>query len=214
MSSVVSPLIPFPNIWWWNVVLKNMAITFDVAEHFQKMTYRNRYAISGANGMIQLSIPLEGGRDQKIAMSEANISNSDRWQVQHWRTLTSVYKRSPYFEFYEPSLQNLFETKYDKLIDFNLATIHWLKKQLKASFDEVFTDEYVAAYKEEVTDMRDKVKANAKFLGTITPVYYQLFSDRNGFLKNLSMLDLLFSEGPHTIDWLNRNAAEVKKWND
>lgn len=214
MRSVVSPLIPFPPIGWWGIMLQNNSVTYDTAEHFQKMSYRNRYCISGANGMIQLSIPLKGGRDQKVAMKNVQISNSDKWQVQHWRTLTSVYKRSPYFEFYEPSLKLMFEMEFDKLVDFDLASIQWLQKQLKASFDEHFAEEYIEVYKDGVIDLRDKMRVSTEVKDINSPAYYQLFSDRNGFLPNLSMLDLLFSEGPHSLDWIKANIEEVKKWNN
>jgi hypothetical protein len=210
MSSVVSPLIPFPNIGWWYVALQSNSVIYDTAEHFQKMSYRNRYKITGANGMIQLSAPIEGGRESRAAMRDIHISNKDRWQVQHWRTLTSVYKRSPYFDFYEPTLQALFEQRFEKLVDFNLASIHWLKEQLEVSFPETFADEYIPDYGNDIVDLRHKQKARIQ---DNKATYYQLFSDRNGFLPNLSMLDLLFSEGPYSRDWINENKEDVIKWN-
>jgi hypothetical protein len=209
MPSVVSPLIPFPGIGWWGIILQNNSVIYDRAEHFQKMSYRNRYRITGANGLIQLSIPLEGGREQRTAMKDVRVSNKDRWQVQHWRTLTSVYKRSPYFYFYEPSLQNLFEQEFEKLVDFNLASIHWLKEQLSISFAEDFANEYIADCGTEYIDIRNKQKERAEIP---TSTYYQLFSDRHGFLPNLSMLDLLFSEGPYSLDWINKNRQVVEQW--
>lgn len=196
MSVIVSSFMPFPSIAWWMIAANSETIILDKAEHFEKMSYRNKYYITGANGPITLSIPLTDGREQRKAMKDVQICNKDRWQVQHWRTLVSVYKRSPYFDFYEPSLELLFHTPYERLIDFDLASIEWLKKQLKLRFNIEFADNYLKEY-EGAADMRNMKRGKEDLANT--PKYYQLFEERNGFLPNLSMLDLLFSEGPGAI---------------
>ncbi len=173
-------------------------IILDRAEHYEKMSGRNRYSISGSNNEILLSVPLVNGRNQHVAMKDVSIHNESRWQIQHWRTLVSVYKRSPYFEHYEPLLQPLFETSFTHLTDFNKATIEWVMKQLRLDFALVETDTYVKKYPADITDMRDKGKAQTGPL----PVYYQVFEDRLGFLPDLSILDLLFSEGLRSLEYL------------
>jgi len=210
---IVSAVIPFPNIYWWLQVAEADKVAFDLAEHFEKMTYRNKYFITGANGGIQLSIPLKKGRGQRTPMGEVEIDNSQRWQVQHWRTLVSVYKRSAYFEHYEPLLQPLFEQEYGKLADFNLASVLWLKKQLGLKFEEEMATIYKPSYAEADTDLRHSLKPGIEHEATKdTEPYYQLFSDRNGFLPNLSILDLLFAEGPHAMQWVHNNMALIKGW--
>ncbi len=171
-------------------------VCFDRAEHFEKMSYRNRYYIPGANGLITLSIPLINGRNQRAVMRDIKIFNRDRWQVQHWRTLVSVYRRSPYFEHYEHSLQQLFQTEYTFLTDFNLAGIHWLKENLRVTFNETFAEEYQEQYDESFTELRNIKPGYQKSPATSSPQYVQMFSERNGFLPDMSILDLLFSEGP------------------
>lgn len=182
-------------------------VYLDGVEHFQKMSYRNRYLIPAANGMIQLSIPLVKGRNQRAAMKGIKIYNAGKWQVQHWRTLTSVYKRSPYFDFYESELQELFETEYDLLADFNLATIHWLKEKLKLSFIEIFPEAYQKEYDETFIDLRS-IKPK-ETVGRDFPQYVQMFSERNGFLPDMSILDLLFSEGPHAMKWITNHKSQI-----
>ncbi len=210
---IVSAVIPFPNIYWWLQVAEADKVAFDLAEHFEKMTYRNKYFITGANGGIQLSIPLKKGRGQRTPMGDVEIDNSQRWQVQHWRTLVSVYKRSAYFEHYEALLQPLFEQEYGKLSDFNLASIQWLKKQLGLKFEEKMVNIYKHSYEEGDTDLRNALKPGMEHTAIegVEP-YYQLFSDRNGFLPNLSMLDLLFAEGPHAMQWVKNNRTLIKGW--
>jgi hypothetical protein len=199
MSVIVSSFMPFPNIAWWIKAIQADVIVFDKAEHFEKMSYRNKYYITGANGMITLSIPLVNGREQRSAMGNISISNTEAWQVQHWRTLVSVYKRSPYFEHYEQSLQQLFETPYLHLTDFNLASVRWLSAQLKLQMDIQFADTYQKET-DGAIDLRNMKRSREDNTNAIK--YYQLFEERNGFLKNLSLLDLLFSEGPATAEIL------------
>ena len=195
--TIVSPFFTFPNISWWAMVSHADSVIFDNGEHFQKMTGRNRYDISGANNPIKLSVPLVNGRNQHIPMSEVRIYNEEQWQTQHWRTLVSVYKRTPYFDHYEPGLKPLFETPFIHLTDFNRAALHWVKAQLKMKFQEEETDIYLQQYPPDVRDLRN-FKSNA----AATPKYYQVFDDRIGFLPDLSILDLLFSEGPGAGDKL------------
>ena len=201
MAAVLSPIIPFPNIQWWKLVAANPQVLWDEAEHFEKMTYRNRYYVTGPNGLVQLSIPLENGRNQRCAVSKVMISNKERWQVQQWRTMVSVYNRSPFFSFYAVTLEPVFLQPYERLIDFNMATIHWLKQQLSLQFTEDHITEYKKVYDNSTIDIRKELKPGME--RNAQPAngapYYQLFSERNGFLPNLSMLDLLFSEGPHSM---------------
>lgn len=208
MTEIITSFIPFPNIHWWTLASQADAMCFDKAEHFAKMTYRNRYYISGSNGLIQLSIPLAGGRNQRVCMAEIEISDRDRWQTQHWRTIVSVYRRAPYFEFYEMELQQLFETPFLHLADFNLATIHWLKKQLKLEFKETFITQFQKTYG-QTTDIRNMKPGIESTTNCDFPIYYQLFQERTGFLPNLSMLDLLFAEGPYALQWINDNKEQI-----
>ena len=172
-------------------VVNAETVLFDIGEHFQKMTYRNKYHISGANNSIKLSVPLINGRNQRVPMKEVCIYNDARWQVQHWRTIVSVYKRSPYFEHYEDSLKPLFETNFSTIIDYNRAAMQWVKRQLRLQFEEKETDIFIKEYPEDIVDLRYYKPVSEHF-----PKYYQVFEDRIGFLPDLSILDLLFSEGP------------------
>jgi hypothetical protein len=195
--TVVSPYFTFPRISWWMQVLKADKIIFDTAEHYQKMSYRNRYRISGSNNSILLSIPLQKGREQRTPMSQVRIYNVDNWQTQHWRTLVSVYKRTPYFEHYEPGLQQLFTQQFTHLAAFNAAAFNWVKQQLRLPIATEETSEYMAQYPDGILDLRAQELTPASL-----PVYYQVFEDRIGFQPDLSILDLLFSEGPTSISKL------------
>lgn len=202
---VISSYIPFPAISWWPHVMQAHTLLLDGYEHYEKMTLRNKYRIAGANNPIQLSIPLAGGRDQRRAMKDIDIHNEEKWQIQHWRTLTSVYRQSPFWEYYEPTLEPLFTTTYPKLVDFNRATMLWCMKQLKLEIAITDTEQYIKTYAGEDKDLR-RLKKTA-ITNDHFPRYYQLFEERTGFLPDLSIIDLLFAEGPHARTWLQQNAV-------
>lgn len=214
MQQIVTPVMPFPNMFWWSVLQGGEEVLFDVAEHFVKMSYRNRYYITGANGLIQLTVPLAHGRDQRTAMKNVLIDNNERWQVNHWRTITSVYGRAPYFEHYGPLLEPLFSQKFDTLVAFNRATIAWLQLQTGIKFSPTEVEVY-KKYDDDVTDLRGKqfmpgIEKNP--LAENYGLYYQLFSERNGFYPNLCLLDLLFSEGPAVRQVLKQHKAVIAAW--
>src|SRR5262245_53713708 len=87
-------------------------IFFRIYEDSFKMSFRNRCIIAGANGLIHLSVPLEGGRDQVKPMKDLKIANNQSWQKDHWRTIASSYNRSPYFEFYKEELELFFQKNF------------------------------------------------------------------------------------------------------
>jgi hypothetical protein len=204
MSVIVSSFISFPNIYWWTVICGADTVWLDKAEHFEKMSYRNRYKIAGANGVINLSIPIEKGRNNRAPMRDIKISNSERWQMQHWRSIISAYNRTPFFEYYAHNLEKLFTEQFTYLIDFNLASIHWLKDETKLLFAEQFPEEYVKDFETPTIDLRSLKPSHLRNNNDF-PKYYQVFSEKNGFAPNLSLLDLLFSEGPHTKQWILDN---------
>src|SRR5688572_2032811 len=96
-------------------------LLFEQYEAYQKMSFRNRCLVAGANGMITLTIPLVKGRNQKSLTKDIRMDNRSRWQDHHWKTITSCYKRSPWFDFYFDELEALYKTPCDFLVDWNFA---------------------------------------------------------------------------------------------
>ena len=214
MQQLITPYVPFPNLFWCSMAIKSAKLTFDIAEHFEKMTYRNKYVITGANGPIQLSVPLQKGRGQRTAMREVLIDNSSNWTKNHLRTINSVYGRAPYFEHFSPELEGIFEKEHIRLVDFNIETIKWVKRNVGLQYEENTVTQYQAEYEHEA-DIRKSMKSG-KIKGALPDsesLYYQLFQERNGFLPNLSVLDILFSEGPAAKEIIKQNAETINNWN-
>lgn len=192
----VAPSYTFPPISWWMQAAKAGSVAPDAAEPFEKMTCRNRYRISGPNNPILLTVPILHGREQHGRMSEIRIYNAEKWQVRHWRTLVSVYNRTPFFAYYEPLLQPLFENDYEYLADFNLASIVLINRFL----NQVVQIERGAVEAPPDQEYSEKYKIQSLQL----PPYHQVFEDRIGYQYDLSILDLLFSEGPASAGILLR----------
>ncbi|MBW0178320.1 WbqC family protein [Sediminibacterium sp.] len=186
----------FGAINYINTLFQFSNIEFEVCESFQKMSFRNRMVLAGSNGLVNLSVPLEKGRDQKQLLKDVRISYSLPWQQQHWRTIESCYNRSPFYEYYRDWLEGLYQRRPVFLLDLNREIMEWLVKQLKltARFGETAVFEPV--YSIDITDYRNRwLPRNFQENQPIIR-YRQVFEDRIGFQPNLSILDLLFCEGP------------------
>ncbi len=187
------------NIDYYSILNQNSVIEIEVFEHFKKQSYRNRSVIHGANGALNLIIPLEK-HGNRTKIQDIKIDNSQRWQKLHWRSIESAYRSSPYFEFYEDDLKPFYETEYTSLVEFNAAIQNQVIELLGIEVELTPTRSYE---KQEGIDYRVLLSPKKEASSYFTPIIYiQVFSEKNGFLSNLSILDLLFNEGPNAINFL------------
>lgn len=194
----------FGCIYEYLILCKFKNIEFDQYETFQKMSFRNRCIIAGSEGPVTLSIPLEKGRNQKLVIKEIRIANQYKWQEQHWRTIKSCYSRSPWFEYYEQDLETFYNTPYTFLVDWNQALFNWVNQKIKLDIVAGETREFEKFYSpENYLDMRNKILPK-NFSQFTLPEYQQVFQDRNSFIPNLSILDLLFCLGKESRTYLNK----------
>lgn len=97
----------FPCIYYIKKLIESKHIKIEVYENFQKMSFRNRYIIAGANGIQNLTVPVLGGREQKSLIKEVRVDNSTNWKTKHWRGLLSAYSKAPFFEYYASEIKSL-----------------------------------------------------------------------------------------------------------
>ena len=196
MTAVLLSTAYLPSINYLSRIIQADNIILEKHENFIKQTYRNRCEIATSNGKLALSIPLIKQADKEI-ISDKKISYSENWQKQHWRAITSAYKSSPYFEFFEDEFKPFYEKEYEFLFEYNtqlLQTIlHILriKKQIDFSTHFEFTPT-------NAIDFRGLSEINTAEAQIIKP-YYQVFADKFGFQSNLSCLDALFNIGLETL---------------
>ena len=195
---ILLPIFYLPPISWFAVFLKEEnEIVLEQYENFPKQTYRNRTNIYGANGRLSLIIPINHSGER--VMKEIKVSHRENWQKLHWKSIKSAYQSSPYFEFYEDKLQKIFEFESDSLIQFNLNALKIVLDILKTEKAYSLNIEYVKIPLEE--NYREKFSAK-KESEIEMEEYYQTFTDKMGFMKDLSILDLICNKGPETLTYL------------
>lgn len=176
-------------------------VLFEVEDNFQKQTYRTRCYIYGANGRLLLNIPVKQA-NSKQKTREVLVDNSEAWQKNHLRAISSAYSSSPFFEFYQDDLKDLFNDKIKYLLDFNFKCHDFISEHLELELDYTKTQKFIQDV-EQQDDFRYLADAKSKQIFNLE-AYTQVFSDKHGFLKNLSILDLLFMEGPNAYNYLKR----------
>ena len=196
MDQVLLASAYFPPIEFYHHYTKNEAIIIEQNEHFIKQTYRNRCSISGANGQIDLSIPLQK-YTSKTLIRDIKISYEVQWQKQHWRSIVSAYNSSPYFMYYDYEIMPYFEKKNNYLFDLNLEILEKLNKLLKISKPFSLSEEFTAV-NDSQSDLRYKISPKRK-PEVLLKTYSQVFDQKLGFIENLSILDLLFNKGPDSM---------------
>lgn len=190
----------FPSIIQMAAMVQASHIVFELNDNYQKQTYRNRAYIAHSNGKLLLNIPIKHTKSGiKQRTKDVMMDNSFPWQSQHWKSLQSAYRSSPYFEFYEEDLYPLFHEPIDSLLELNIKTWNILCELLDIKKEHSFTESY--QLEPEVMDLRHLVNAKSEVDQKLQP-YTQVLQNKHGFLSNLSILDLIFNEGPNAVDYL------------
>ena len=194
----ILPIFYLPPISWFAEFLDAQnEIILEQYEHFPKQTYRSRCTIYGANGKLVLILPIH--HNGKRAMKDIEISYAEDWQKLHWKSIKIAYQSSPYFEYYEDQLKQIYSSQPKSLIDFNLNALNIILKILKEEKEFSLTEKYQKT--PEATDFRAQFSAK-KESNYLFSEYYQTFSDKLGFIADLSVLDLLCNMGPESATYI------------
>ena len=189
----------FAPIMYFSKLAVYPEIYIEQHENFVKQTYRNRTIILGANGPIPLIVPVEKGRGQKISIKNLQIAYDEEWQRNQWRTIFSAYNSSPFFEYYADDIETFFRKKYKFLFDFNQQITKTILEILEISVDLNLTEDFEKVpenclnFREQISPKTHLVDPDPHFAAQ---PYTQVFSEKFGFVPDLSILDLLFNEGP------------------
>lgn len=199
MSIVIHPTY-FPSVSHYVAMMQADEIIMEVDDNFQKQTNRNRMYIYSANGIQMLNIPIKHSSNQHQKFKDVLIENDFNWQKQHFKSLEAAYRTSPYFEYFEDDIRPVFEKPQKFMMDLNLQIHEIISECLGQKLAYTKTEEFFKEVAPEITDLRHLVNGK-KDTSVFTP-YTQVFDDRHGFINNLSILDLLFNEGRHAVDYL------------
>ena len=199
MNCILHPTY-FPNVAHFVGMLKANTVYFEQCDNYQKQSYRNRTEIYASNGKLALTVPVSYTQKNRQPYKDVKIANENNWQQQHLKSLQSAYSMSPFFEYYIDDLMPLFEKPFDYILDFNLNCFEVLKDCLQLNITPIHTETFEKAPKGK-KDLRSLVSRHYK--ANSFSHYTQVFVQKHGFISNLSVLDVLFNEGPNVEMYLN-----------
>lgn len=198
-KGAIFPLFYLPPIEYFSNFLKNKNhLVIENAEHFEKQSYRNRATIHSPNGKLDLIVPVIKGAKNHTKVKDVKISYDFNWQRLHLLSLQTSYRSSAYFEFYEDELMPFYEKRWDFLFDYNEELFRLILRFLKLNLSYNYTNEFEKEYS---LDFRAKIHPKRSGRNDVN-TYFQVFEERNGFIPNLSIVDLLFNQGPQSIKYL------------
>ena len=189
-----------PNVATLAVLAKQECVNIQTQAFYQKQTYRNRTQIAGANGVLNLSIPIEKGvKGTRLVDQDVMISYDEMWQNNHWKSFVSAYQSSPFFEFYQDEFEAVFFKKQKKLLDFNMDIL-----QLIMDWLELDTQIKISTEQPLYNPTGEALISAKKATSLHLPKYIQVFESKLGFISNLNALDLICCLGPESPSYLKK----------
>lgn len=207
MNSILIHPSYFPSISHYVAIVNAQNVTFEVEDNFQKQTNRNRMYIYSPNGLQMLNIPIKHSQDKHQKFKDIRIENDFNWQKNHFKSLEAAYRTSPFFEFFEDDFRPIFEKKKEFMMDLNFEIFELINSCLGVKFDFNKTQEYFKEVDPSTTDLRSLV--NGKIDNNQYEPYTQVFDQKHGYLNNLSIIDLMFNEGRHAVNYLKQQKIQL-----
>ena len=207
MNLLIHPTY-FPSISHFVAMAQADSITFEIEDNFQKQTNRNRTYIYSPNGIQLLNIPIKHSGESHQKTKDVRIETDFDWQKQHFKSLEAAYRSSPFFEYFEDDIYPFFQKKHTFLMDLNFEVLDIVTKCLRMKLEYATTTEYFHEVDSNISDYRfltNGKKDQSKF-----DPYPQVFEEKQGFLNNLNVLDLLFNEGKFAMDYLKSQTLILK----
>ena len=193
--SQIFPTAYLPSIEYISLFLKAENASIELFETYQKQSCRTRTNVMTANGIQTQTIPVIKTNGNHTLTKDIEISYKESWQQIHLRCLESAYRKSAYFDYYFPYFEKIYKQKFNTLIELNDFCLKTILKILKTKKEYSFTTDFEKIINED--DYRISLSKGTNKI-EMKP-YYQVFADRHGFIPNLSIIDLLFNEGPNSI---------------
>lgn len=199
IGEIVLSTAYLPPIEYFSAILNSSICRIEQFENYQKQSYRSRCHIYSANGILSLVIPVMRNNGHSVPVRDIRIDYSRQWQQQHWMAIMSAYSKSPFFEFYQDDFAPFYKTQEKYLFDFNLKLTALLLNLVGIKRELFLTDSFESHefdFRESIHPKKPSVIQNKN------GQYLQVFAHKYGFLANLSIVDLLFNEGPDSVSYV------------
>ena len=212
----------FPPISYFALIAEGMVLSrertvpstvyLEACENYQKQSWRNRCRYYAADGPAYLNFPIVHEGTHELPIREIRVDYSTPWVLKTKRAITSAYESSAYFDHYKDDLFAILDSRPATLFGLDLEIIRFFLAKTGIAADIRLTEEYVPPragtpfgpdYREVLHPKRPNTIL--KDLGLEKP-YFQVFARKYGFISDLSIMDLLFNEGPDSILYLRTSS--------
>ena len=183
------------------ILASRIPAEIDISGNYLKQSFRNRFRVLTASGLMDIVIPILHKEAVKQEMQQIEISYTENWQKRAWRTITSAYGKAPYFIYYADAYALLFNCKPKYLIEWNELILKQLAVDFAIDFP-TYCNQWSFEYLNKI-DFRNEIHPKKKSPIEI-PVYHQVFSGKFGFQPGVSSIDLLFNQGPNASVFLSK----------
>jgi hypothetical protein len=197
----------------------------DVMHSRRAITSRNK--IKGPEGARLLSVPLSR---KEVSIRDVAIYNDSSWHKKHWGSLQGCYTRAAYWKEYRDCFHRIYDNPGDMLADLNLRLIELIREIFDIRTPVVRSSEIPGITGRKGTKIINICKyfgADIYLSGNGARVYndenefarnrlrlvYQNFEHPvypqqwNGFIPNLSAVDLIFNCGPQSKIFLTKQVV-------
>lgn len=200
----------FGPIQYYARFIQDKSVVIEKFEHYSKQSYRNRCLIMGANGIQSLVVPVKRPNGNKTLMKDVKVDYAMNWQKNHLKSIESAYKNAAFYEFYSDEFRSVLAKKFVFLLDLNMEITHIALNHLDHEINIEFSDHFIESH-EGFPDFRDSIHPKKSLIldkQFTAPEYIQAFSEKLGFIPNLSILDLIFNTGPEALSILKNSVLE------
>lgn len=205
-DTALLPSCYLPPVGYLWVMRHYRRVIVDVHEHYVKQTYRTRCRVASPNGVVDLTVPVEGNASS-LPMRDVILSEHGDWRRVHLAAFDSYYRHTPYYDYYRDDLLPFYRPGRQLLVDYNAALLATVCDLMGIECRVEASTAYVPAASCTAIDdfrgcMTPKADARRSFGGFEPRPYYQVFAGKLGFIPDLSCVDLLFNMGPEAVLWL------------
>lgn len=204
----IFPVYYFPPVSWFAAAIQAETIVLERWQYYRKQHYFNRMEILTPDKVLRLSIPIKKAAEH-TPIASREISHEWTWRHDHWKSIESALRSSPYFEFFEDRIAAFYAEPWESLFDFNLAILTMVRDSLRLPIQWTVSEKWLPSTEYEA-DFREAFEPKN---GQMPPwfqakSYLQVFGE--GFAPDLSILDLMCNKGPETERILRESIRSIE----
>lgn len=213
-----------PWLGYFDKIAKSDCFVFLDLVQYKPREFENRNRIRTKDGWMWLTVPVVNKGRGRQRICDVKIDDKSPWPRQHWNSLKTWYGGAGFFRMYAPYFQELYEKPWEGFEDLSVEIIRFILHELRIPTPVYFESRLGTKAKgtERILELCAKLHADAYLSGEggkayleeekfaqagvkllyqdfVHPAYTQQYGcDVKDFIPQLSIVDLLFNEGPHS----------------